>query len=413
MAGLGRHRRRRRDRGGALSRRRSAMRLRAPESKLPKTGTTVFTVMSQLAERHGAVNLSQGFPDFDPPERLIDLVGEHLRSGHNQYAPMAGVVALRERIAAEIARRHGIEVDPVDEITVTAGATEALFAAIVALAGPGDEVLVLDPAYDSYEPAATLAGAQTVHVPLAPPEFRVDWERFRASLNRRTRLVVINTPHNPTGTLLTRADLDRLAEALAPYDAYLISDEVYEHIVFDEAGHASILAHPELAARGLAISSFGKTFHATGWKTGYAVGPAPLTTELRRVHQYVTFAATAPLQHALADYLGEFPEHYRALPNFYRAKRDYFLLAMAATGFRFRPAAGTYFQLADYSAVSALGDVEFARRLTIEHGVATIPISVFYETPPAASLVRFCFAKESATLDEAARRLTGLPGIGR
>jgi methionine aminotransferase len=379
-----------------------------PQSKLPNTGTTIFTVMSQLAEQHGAVNLSQGFPDFDPPRRLRELVARHIEAGHNQYAPMAGVLALREAIAAEIHRRHGIEVNPAAEVTITAGATEALFCAILALAGPGDEVIVFDPAYDSYEPAATLAGALTVHVPLAPPDFRIDWQRFEDALSERTRLVIVNTPHNPSGTVLGAGDFERLAEAIAPYRCYLISDEVYEHVVFDEAGHASLLANPALAERGIAISSFGKTFHATGWKTGYAVAPRALTDELRRVHQFATFASTTPLQHALADYLAENPEHYLDLPDFYREKRDYFIGEMQGTDFSFRPAAGTYFQLADYSAISELGDVEFSRRLTAECRVATIPISVFYREPPAARLVRFCFAKEAATIDEAARRLSGL-----
>jgi len=384
---------------------------KAPQSKLPGTGTTIFTVMSQLAEQHGAVNLSQGFPDFDPPARLIELVGKQLAQGRNQYAPMAGVLALREAIAAEIARRHGVAVDPVSEITITAGATEALFCAILALAGPGDEVIVFDPAYDSYEPAITLAGARAIHIPLFPPHFRIDFDRVRDALNARTRLVIVNTPHNPTGTLLTRGDLEALAAAVAPYDCYVMSDEVYEHIVFAESGHQSLLSHPQLRERGLAISSYGKTFHATGWKTGYAVAPPSLTAELRRVHQFAIFASTTPLQHAIAEYLAEKPEHYRELPGFYREKRDYFLQSMAGTPFRFDPAEGTYFQLADYGAISDLGDVEFSRRLTTEHGVATIPISVFYQSPPDAKLVRFCFAKRETTLEAGASRLKGLKRI--
>lgn len=377
-------------------------------SKLPGTGTTIFTVMSRLAEQHQAVNLSQGFPDFDPPQRLRELVAEHLERGHNQYAPMAGVPALREAIASEIRRRYRVDVDPVTEITITAGATEALFCTILALAGAGDEVIVLDPAYDSYEPAATLAGAATIHIPLAAPDFRIDWQRLRDALNDRTRLIIINTPHNPTGTLLSREDLDQLAEAIAPYRCYVISDEVYEHIVFDDAGHASLLSQPELAERGIAISSFGKTFHATGWKTGYATGPEALTEELRRVHQFAVFASTTPIQHALADFLAEDPEHYLALSGFYQQKRDYFLEAMQSTPFRFEPAAGTYFQLADYSAISALDDVEFSRQLTKDYGVATIPVSVFSRERLQARLIRFCFAKEQQTLDEAATRLAAL-----
>ena len=383
----------------------------APKSKLPNTGTTIFTVMSRLAERHQAVNLSQGFPDFDPPGRLIELVDRHLGAGHNQYAPMPGVLPLREAIAREVDCRYGVSVDPVAEITITSGATEALFCAILALAGHGEEVIVFDPAYDSYQPAATLAGARTVHLPLEPPEFRIDWERLADALCDRTRLVIINTPHNPSGRILSHADLDRLANVLAPYDCYLISDEVYEHIVFADAGHAGILSHPALAERGLAISSYGKTFHATGWKTGYAIGPAALTAELRRVHQFATFATTTPLQWAIAEYLDELPMHYLELAPFYRGKRDYFIEAMSPTPFRFEAAEGTYFQLADYSEISDLDDVEFARRLTTEHGVATIPISVFYESAPDARLVRFCFAKEQATLDEAARRLASLDRI--
>jgi methionine transaminase len=383
----------------------------APDSKLPNTGTTIFTVMSRLAEQHGAVNLSQGFPDFDPPARLIELVSEHLASGHNQYAPMAGVVALRAAIAATIERRYGVAVNQDTEITVTNGATEAIFCAILALAGAGDEVILFDPAYDSYQPAVTLAGAQAVHLPLDPPDFRIDWDRLRAALNNRTRLVVINSPHNPTGTLLSREDLEQLAETLAPFECFVVSDEVYEHIVFDAARHTSILEIPALAERAIAISSFGKTFHATGWKTGYAAGPVSLTNELRRVHQFCTFASVTPMQHAIAAYLVEKPEHVFELPAFYREKRDHFIKAMAGSPFKIEPARGTYFQLADYSEVSSLNDVDFSRRLTTDYGVATIPISVFYQSPPTARLIRFCFAKQRATLDDAAQRLSRLGRI--
>jgi methionine aminotransferase len=383
----------------------------APDSKLPQTGTTIFTVMSRLAEQYKAINLSQGFPDFDPPARLIELVHQHSLAGHNQYAPMAGVPALRQQIAASIDHRLAVSVDPESEVTVTSGATEALFCSILALARSGDEVIVFDPAYDSYEPAITLAGAATVHVPLVPPDFRINWERLEHALNQRTRLVVINTPHNPTGALFGREDLQTLARVLAPYDCFVLSDEVYEHIVFEENGHASILSEPEIAIRGLAISSFGKTFHATGWKTGYAVGPESLTAELRRVHQFCTFATTTPVQHAIADYLAETPDYYRELPAFYRDKRDHFLSAMADTPFTFTPSRGTYFQLADYSEISDLDDVEFSRRLTIDYGVATIPISVFSKEPQPLRLVRFCFAKENATLDQAADRLMRLERV--
>jgi methionine transaminase len=382
--------------------------MRPLETKLPKAGTTIFTVMTRLAEQHGAINLSQGFPDFQPPERLIDLVAEHSRAGRNQYPPMTGVAKLRQGIATKIAAAYCATFDPDSEITVTAGATEAIFCAVQAVVRPGDDVLVFDPAYDSYDPSVTLAGGRTVHVPLAPPDFRIDWDRVAETLTDRTRLVIVNSPHNPTGTVIERTDLDRLAELLRSRDCYVLSDEVYEHIIFDGRKHASILGHDELAERAFAVFSFGKTYHATGWKTGYCVARRALSEEFRRIHQYVQFSAVAPLQHALADYLEENPEHYRSLPAFYQAKRDHFAAALAGTAFRLIPTAGTYFQLADYERVSQLGDVEFARRLTAEQGVATIPISVFYEQPPAAKLVRFCFAKELTTLNAAAERLRGL-----
>ncbi|RPI63482.1 MAG: aminotransferase class I/II-fold pyridoxal phosphate-dependent enzyme, partial [Lysobacterales bacterium] len=286
--------------------------------------------------------------------------------------------------------------------------TEAIFDAIQAVVRRDDEVIVFDPCYDSYEPSITLAGGRAVHLPLTQPGFAIDWERLRNALSRRTRLVIVNSPHNPSGALLAGADFDRLADLLRPYDCYLLSDEVYEHVVFDGAGHATALAHPELAQRSLAVFSFGKTYHATGWKLGYCVAPATLSVELRRVHQYVTFASTSPLQQALAEYMTAHPEHHLTLPKFYQERRDYFTGLLAGTKFRPLHAAGTYFQLADYGAISALPDVEFARWLTIEHGVATIPVSVFYEHPPNARLVRFCFAKENATLDAAAERLRRL-----
>jgi methionine aminotransferase len=379
------------------------------ESKLPAVGTTIFTVMSALAEKHRAVNLSQGFPNFQPPAGLVELVERHLRGGrYHQYAPMPGSVPLRAAIAEKLEQVYGVSADPDTEITVTSGATEAIFDAIQAVVRREDEVVVLDPCYDSYEPSATLAGGRVVHVPLAPPEFAIDWDRLRAALGARTRLVIVNTPHNPAGTVIAKRDLDRLAELLQPLDCYLLSDEVYEHVVFDGREHATALAHEQLRRRCFAVFSFGKTYHATGWKLGYCVAPPELTAELRRVHQYVTFASTSPLQPALADYMREHPEHHLGLPAFYEERRDYFNRLLADTKLAIRPSAGTYFQLADYAAISDLPDVEFARWLTIEHGVAVIPISVFYREPPAAKLVRFCFAKENDTLDEAARRLRAL-----
>jgi methionine transaminase len=378
------------------------------DSKLPNVGTTIFTLMSQLAEQHRAVNLSQGFPDFLPPAALLELVERCTRGRFHQYALMPGSLALRTAIAAKLAALYDVTADPITEITVTSGATEAIFDAIQAVVRRDDEVIVFDPCYDSYEPSITLAGGRAIHLPLTSTDFAIDWERLRQALNDRTRLVIVNSPHNPSGALLGRADFDRLAELLRPYDCYLLSDEVYEHVVFDGAPHATALAQPELAERCFAVFSFGKTYHATGWKLGYCVAPAELSSEVRRVHQYVTFASTSPLQQALAEYLMAHPEHHLGLPAFYQERRDYFLGLLAATRFRPLRAAGTYFQLADYGAISALPDVEFARWLTIEHGVATIPVSVFYQQPPDARLVRFCFAKENATLDAAAERLRRL-----
>ncbi len=377
-------------------------------SKLPGIGTTIFTVMSHLAEQSGAINLSQGFPDFQPPEALLDLVTEHMHRGHNQYPPMAGVEALREQIAAKIAALYGAHADPGTEITVTSGATEALFCAIHAVVRSGDEVVVFDPAYDSYDPAVTLAGAQTIHIPLLPSAFSIDWDRLESALSERTRLVIINSPHNPTGSILLPDDLDRLASLLSNWNCYVLSDEVYEHIVFDGMGHASVLAHAELAERSFAVFSFGKTYHATGWKVGYCVAPESLTAEFRRVHQFNTFTTVSPLQFALADFLERCPEHHLELSAFYQQKRDYFLEAMRDTRFAMTPSRGTYFQLADYGEISDLPDEAFARWLTEAHKVAVIPVSAFYEEPPDARIVRFCFAKELDTLNDAAQRLRAL-----
>jgi methionine aminotransferase len=378
------------------------------ESKLPGVGTTIFTVMSRLAEECNAINLSQGFPDYQPPVELLDRVTHHLHAGHNQYPHMAGVPALREQIAIKVERLYGVAPDPESEITVTSGATEALFCAIHAVVRPGDEVIVFDPAYDSYDPAITLAGAKTRHIPMMLPGFGIDWDRFRAAINDRTRLVVINSPHNPSGSLLSAEDLDRLADELEGHDAYVLSDEVYEHIVFDGHQHATVLAEERLANRSFAVFSFGKTYHATGWKVGYCVAPPELSREFRRVHQFNTFTTVTPLQHALADYLADCPEHYLGLGSFYQEKRDLFLKFFAGSRLKFEPSLGTYFQLARYDDVSNLPDHEFARWLTEEHGVAVIPITAFYEIPPEARYIRFCFAKEPDTLRAAAHRLAAL-----
>jgi len=378
------------------------------QSKLPHVGTTIFTVMSRLAAECGAINLSQGFPDFDPPPRLVDLVAEKMREGVNQYAPMAGWPALLEAIAAKVQALYGRALDPPAEVTVTSGATEALFCAIHAVVRPGDEVILLEPAYDSYEPAVELAGGRAVRVPLLRPDFRVDWQRVREAMSPRTRLLVVNSPHNPTGAVFAPADLDALADVLRDSAALVLSDEVYEHILYDGRTHASLLTRPELAARSFVVSSFGKTFHCTGWKVGYCVAPPALTAEFRKVHQFVQFAVAAPMQAALAVFLVECPGHARDLGAFYQRKRDRFCSLLDGTPLRAVPSAGTYFQLADYSDASDLPDVEFARWMTRELGVATIPVSVFSAAPGHERLVRFCFAKSDPTLDAAGECLSRL-----
>jgi methionine aminotransferase len=379
-----------------------------PGSKLPRVGTTIFTVMSRLAAECGAINLSQGFPDFDPPPRLVDFVVEAMRAGVNQYAPMAGAPALLEAIAAKVLALHGRRLDAATEVTVTAGATEALFCAVQAVVRPGEEVVLLEPAYDSYEPAVELAGGRAVRVPFARPGFRVDWDRVRDALTPRTRLLVLNSPHNPTGAVLDGRDLDALEDVLRDSRALVLSDEVYEHMVFDGRAHASLLGRPALAERALVVSSFGKTFHCTGWKVGYCAAPPALTAEFRKVHQFVQFAVASPMQAGLARYLAEEPGHAAGLAGFYQRKRDRLCALLARTPLRCTPSAGTYFQLADYSAVSDLPDVEFARWMTREIGVATIPVSVFSAAPGAERLVRFCFAKNDSTLDAAGERLVRL-----
>ena len=376
-------------------------------SKLPNVGITIFTQMSQLAAQTGALNLSQGFPDFDAPQALCDAVGRHIAQGHNQYSPMTGLPALREQIATKIARSYGINVDADHEVTVTPGATQAIFCAIQAVINRGDEVIVFDPCYDAYEPSVELAGGRCVHVQLGLDDFAIDFEKLAQALSPRTKMIVLNAPHNPSGALISRAELDQLADLIRDRDIYLISDEVYEHLVFDGVPHVSVLNHPELCERAFVVSSFGKTYHVTGWKTGYVVAPPALTAELRKVHQYVSFCGVTPLQYALADFMAEHPEHVEELPAFYQAKRDLFCDLLAPSRFTFNRAAGTYFQLVDYSQIRPdLNDVEMALWMTREHGVASIPISVFYQTPPEGQrLVRLCFAKREETLREAAAKL--------
>ncbi len=381
-------------------------------SKLPDVGTTIFTVMSQLALDCNAINLSQGFPSFEPPDDLLSLIEHYLRSGANQYAPMPGVPALRAAIAAKVASLYGRSADADTEITVCNGATEGLFSSIQAIVRPGDDVIVFDPAYDSYGPAITLAGGRTVHIPLTSAgdgfDFHIDWQRLADTVNDKTRLIILNFPQNPIGSILAAADLDSLAEIVRDTEILLLSDEVYEHIVFDGARHQSMLMHDELRQRSLVISSFGKTYHATGWKVGYCIAPAPLTEEFRKVHQFNCFAVVTPIQHALADFMTTTPQHHLQLAAFYQAKRDYFCNLVTASRFEFEPAKGTFFQILDYSAISDEHDVSYARRLTREIGVASIPISVFCEEPLPGNKLRFCFAKDDATLATAAEKLCQL-----
>ena len=380
--------------------------MNAIQTKLPKVGTTIFTVMSQLALEHKAVNLGQGFPDFDTPAPLVEALARAARDGKNQYSPMTGLPVLRQAIAAKTLKVYGRSVDADAEITVASGGSEAIFDAVLAVVRPGEEVIVLDPCYDSYEPAIDLAGARAVHVPLDAHDFSVDWQRVRDAITPRTRMLMINSPHNPSGAMLSASDMEMLKEILRGTDIVLLSDEVYEHIVYDGARHESVLFHPELAERSFVISSFGKTYHCTGWKVGYCVAPRALSAEFRKVHQYNTFCTFTPAQAALAEMLVQHPEHHEELGAFYQPKRDHFRELLSRTKLKALPVPGGYFQLADYSAISDLPDAQFARWLTLEHGVTGIPLSPFYEMPPEDQrLIRFCFAKNEATLEAAIARL--------
>jgi methionine transaminase len=384
-----------------------APRTPVPPSRLPEVGTTIFTVMSALAAQHGAVNLGQGFPDFDGDPALVDAVHAAMRAGHNQYPPMAGVPALRQALSDKIARLHGHHYDPDTEITITAGATQGILTAVLALVHPGDEVIVFEPCYDSYAPAVTLAGGTVVRVPLDPQGFHVDFDRLSAALSPRTRAVIVNTPNNPSGSVWSADDRRRLAERLRATEVVVLSDEVYEHMVYDGAEHASASGDAELAARSVVISSFGKTYHVTGWKVGHVAAPAVLMAEFRKVHQFNVFTVNAPMQHGLAAYLTD-ASKYLDLPAFYQRKRDRFRAGLAGTRFTLQPCAGSYFQCVDYSRLSDLPDQAFCEWLTTTVGVAAIPLSVFYAEPPSRRLVRFCFAKADATLDDALRRLSSL-----
>jgi len=378
------------------------------DTKLPKVGTTIFSVMSQLAVEHQAVNLGQGFPDFEPPQALREAIARAMAEGRNQYAPGIGLPTLREQIALKTERMYGRRIDAASEVTVTSGATEALFAAIAAVVRAGDEVIVFDPAYDSYEPAIELQGAKAVHIPLTVPSFGVDWQRVRDAVTPRTRMILINSPHNPSGAVLSAADLDQLAAIVRDTEIVVLSDEVYEHIVFDGALHQSVLRHAELAARSIVVSSFGKTYHCTGWKLGYAVAPAALSAEFRKVHQYLTFCTFHPAQVAFAEFMASTPEHYLELPAFYQAKRDRFRALIAPSRFKLLDVPGGYFQLVDYSAIRDEPDVAFCEWLVKQGGVAAIPLAPFYETAPDTRLIRLCFAKSDATMDAAAERLCKL-----
>ena len=379
----------------------------ALRSRLPEVGTTIFTLMSALATEHQSVNLGQGFPDFACDPVLLDAVSQAMRQGHNQYPPMAGVLSLREAVADKVERLYGHRYRAADEITITAGATQAIISIVLAVVHPGDEVIVLEPCYDSYLPNIALAGGVAVRVPLTPGSFRPDFDKIAAAISPRTRCIIINSPHNPSGTIWSQADMLRLQEILAPTDVLVISDEVYEHMVYDGAPHESVARYPGLAARSFMVSSFGKTYHVTGWKVGFVAAPAALSAELRKVHQFNVFTVNTPVQYGLAAYMQE-PAHYLALPAFYQGKRDLFRQGLAQTRFRLLPSEGTFFQCADIAQVSDMSEAEFCRWLTIEIGVTAIPMSAFYRDAFDQKIVRFCFAKEEATLRKALERLAKL-----
>ncbi|WP_339905682.1 methionine aminotransferase [uncultured Cyclobacterium sp.] len=376
-------------------------------SKLPYVGTTIFTVMSKLATDEGAYNLSQGFPSFDCSPKLSELVCHYLKNGYNQYAPMSGAPVFRESIAQKTADVYETAYDPETEVTVTSGATEAIFCAVTAVVYPGDEVIVLEPAYDSYVPAIDLNGGIPIFVTLDAPDFKIDWEMVKAKISPKTKAILINTPHNPVGTVFSKEDLDSLADIIRDKDIYIISDEVYEHIVFDGGVHHSMMTHPELKERSFICNSVGKTYHVTGWKIGYCLAPAALTKEFRRIHQYITFCTVSPMQYALADFL-KLPEHYEALSEFYQRKRDRFNEALRASRFTFKPSKGSFFQIVSYENITDENDYDLAIRLTKEIKVASVPVSVFYKDKKDDKLLRFCFAKDDDILDKAAELLCKL-----
>jgi len=373
-------------------------------SKLPAIGTTIFTVMSALAREHNAINLSQGFPDFQPDARLAAAVNKAIATGNNQYAPMAGLLSLREKIADKTEALYSAKVDPESEITITAGGTQALFTAILAVVKENDEVILFAPAYDSYAPAIELASGRAIYYDLEAPSFSVDWQRVKKLITQRTRMIIINTPHNPSGKMLNAFDMLQLEKITKGTDIIVLSDEVYEHILFDKLEHQSVLRFPKLAERSMVVNSFGKTYHATGWKVGYCIAPKNLTTEFRKVHQFNVFAVNSPTQHAYSEILN-YPDLYLDLADFYQQKRDFFKEALKASRFKLLECQGTYFQLASYKNISEDKDTNFAKWLTIEKGVAAIPISVFYRHGIDSKIIRFCFAKENSTLEKVAELL--------
>ncbi len=377
---------------------------RAVKSKLPKAGTTIFTIMSALANEHKAINLSQGFPNFETSAELISLVNQFMKKGMNQYAPMQGILPLREVIAEKMETLYGIKYNPDTEITITSGGTQAIYTAIAAVIREGDEVIVMEPAYDCYTPAIELSGGIPVFVKLKAPDYTIDWEAVKKMVTNRTKMIMINTPHNPTGAVMTASDMKELEKITSGTDILVLSDEVYEHIIFDGVRHESVCLYPKLAERSFVIFSFGKTYHTTGWKTGYCLAPANLTAEFRKVHQFLVFCANTPIQYALAEYMKK-KEEYTELPGFYQKKRDRFINLIKGSKFKLKPAAGSYFQLLDYSDITKEKDTEFAIRMTKEAGVASIPVSVFYHESSDDKLLRFCFAKTDETLEQAAERL--------
>ena len=373
-------------------------------SKLPKVETTIFSKMSAMANKFGALNLSQGFPDFEVDKKLLSLAEKSMNNGNNQYAPMPGLISLREKIAEKINGLYNISYDPVSEITITSGATQAIFTAITAFVKEQDEVIIFTPAYDCYQPAVELAGGKPVFVQLKAPDYSVNWEEVKKLISQKTKMIIINTPHNPTGTILSRDDMLELEKITSESEIIILSDEVYEHIIFDQIEHESICRYNGLAARSMAVFSFGKTFHVTGWKMGYCIGPKELMKEFRKVHQFNVFSSNHPLQHALADYLRD-REQYLSIGSFYQKKREVFQQAIKGSRFKIIPCSGTYFQLLSYATISQESDVLFAERLVKEHSIAAIPVSVFYNSPLDEKVLRFCFAKKEETLQSAAEIL--------